>query len=144
MKKKFVFGILCFMLLCLCACVTRNEEELWDVNQYERVEDIISIEKPANKKQVLFSKTFLPKKSITNKPAFFIWFAKIYFHFRLLIYFHYSCIINSQKLIKSCYLCNLTRFPFCLFLSDKVIYRVPTFFLHNQTSHCFKSYLSKC
>lgn len=45
MKKKFVFGILCFMLLCLCACVTRNEEELWDVNQYERVEDIISIEK---------------------------------------------------------------------------------------------------
>ena len=43
MKKKFVFGILCFMLLCLCACVTRNEEELWDVNQYERVEDIISI-----------------------------------------------------------------------------------------------------
>ena len=100
--------------------------------------------KPANKKQVLFSKTFLLKKSITNKPAFFIWFAKIYFHFRLLIYFHYSCIINSQKLIKSCYLCNLTRFPFCLFLSDKVIYRVPTFFLHNQTSHCFKSYLSKC
>ena len=45
MKKKFIFGILCFMLLCLCACVTRNEEELWDVNQYERVEDIISIEK---------------------------------------------------------------------------------------------------
>ena len=103
-----------------------------------------NVAKPANKKQVLFSKTFLPKKSITNKPAFFIWFAKIYFHFRLLIYFHYSCIINSQKLIKSCYLCNLTRFPFCLFLSDKVIYRIPTFFLHNQTSHCFKSYLSKC
>ena len=45
MKKKFVFGILCFMLLCLYACVTRNEKELWDVNQYERVEDIISIEK---------------------------------------------------------------------------------------------------
>lgn len=34
MKKKFVFGILCFMLLCLCACVTRNEEELWDVDAY--------------------------------------------------------------------------------------------------------------
>ena len=103
-----------------------------------------SFVKPANKKQVLFSKSFLLKKSITNKPAFFIWFAKIYFHFHLLIYFHYSCIINSQKLVKSCYLCNLTRFPFCLFLSDKVIYRVTTFFLHYQTSHCFKSYFSKC
>ena len=32
--------------------------------------------KPANKKQVLFTKTFLLKMSITNKPAFFIWFSK--------------------------------------------------------------------
>jgi len=35
--------------------------------------------KPANKKQVLFSNFFLLKKSITNKPAFFIWFAKSLF-----------------------------------------------------------------
>ena len=101
-------------------------------------------DKPANKKQVLFSKSFLLKKSITNKPAFFIWFAKIYFHFHLLIYFHYSCIVNSQKLIKSCNLCNLTSFPFSLLLFNKVIYRVATFFLHYQASHCFKSYFSKC
>ena len=38
-------------------------------------------DKPANKKQVLFSKIFLLKKSITNKPAFFIWFAKSLFVF---------------------------------------------------------------
>ena len=101
-------------------------------------------DKPANKKQVLFSKTFLLKKSITNKPAFFIWFVKMYFYIHLLIYFHYSCIINSQKLIKSCYLCNLTSFSFSLFLFNKVIYRISAFFLHYQTSHCLKSNFSKC
>ena len=100
-------------------------------------------DKPANKKQVLFSKTFLLKMSITNKPAFFIWFVKMHIYIYLLIYFHYSCIINSQKLIKSCNLCNLTSFPFSLFLFNKVIYRISTFFLHYQTGHCFKSYFSK-
>lgn len=69
MKKIWLFGTLCLMLMCLCACMNGNEElttseemttneelttnedastnkeELWDVNQYERVEDIISIEK---------------------------------------------------------------------------------------------------
>ena len=45
MKKNFVFGILCFMLLGLCACGTSNGEEIWDINQYEKIEDIISIEK---------------------------------------------------------------------------------------------------
>ena len=69
MKKKIVFGSLCLMLMCLCACktgneevttseemttneettiyedVTTNDEELLDVNQYESVEGIISIEK---------------------------------------------------------------------------------------------------
>ena len=101
-------------------------------------------DKPANKKQVLFSKSFLLKKSITNKPAFFIWFVKMYFNIYLLIYFHYSCIVNSQKLIKSCNLCNLTSFPFSLLLFNKVIYRVATFFLHYQTSHCLESNFSKC
>ena len=101
------------------------------------------LDKPANKKQVLFSKTFLLKMSITNKPAFFIWFVKMHIYIYLLIYFHYSCIINSQKLIKSCNLCNLTSFPFSLFLFNKVIYRISAFFLHYQTGHCFKSYFSK-
>lgn len=45
MKKKFVIGILCLMLLLLCACMSRNVEEVWDVNQYEKLEDITSIEK---------------------------------------------------------------------------------------------------
>ena len=104
----------------------------------------LHVNKPANKKQVLFSKIFLLKKSITNKPAFFIWFVKMYFNIYLLIYFHYSCIINSQKFIKTCYLCNLTSFSFSLFLFNKVIYRISAFFLHYQTSHCFKSHFSKC
>ena len=45
MKKNFVFGIHCFMLLGLCACGTSNGEEIWDINQSEKIEDIISIEK---------------------------------------------------------------------------------------------------
>ena len=45
MRKSFLFGILCFMLLGLCACGTSNGEEIWDINQYEKIEDIISIEK---------------------------------------------------------------------------------------------------
>ena len=68
MKKIWLFGTLCLMLMCLCACKTGNEEvttseemttneettiyedvttneELLDVNQYESVEGIISIEK---------------------------------------------------------------------------------------------------
>ena len=104
---------------------------------------IILIDKPANKKQVLFSKVFLLKMSITNKPVFFIWFVEMHIFISLLIYFHYSCIINSQKLVESCYLCNLTCFAFSLFLFNEIIYRVSTFFLHDQTSHCFESYFSK-
>ena len=53
------------------------------------------LDKPANKKQVLFSKTFLLKISITNKPAFFIWFNKTYLPIFLLVHFHYSCIVYS-------------------------------------------------
>ena len=45
MKKRFIFVILCFILLYLCACDNKKEEDLWDVNQYERLDDIISIEK---------------------------------------------------------------------------------------------------
>ena len=45
MKKRFVFVILCFILLYLCACDNKKEEDLWDVNQYVRLDDIISIEK---------------------------------------------------------------------------------------------------
>ena len=102
-----------------------------------------TVGKPANKKQVLFSKVFLLKMNITNKPAFFIWFVEMHIFISLLIYFHYSCIINSQKLVESCYLCNLTCFTFSLFLFNEIIYRISTFFLHDQTSHCFESYFSK-
>ncbi len=69
MKKIWLFGTLCLMLMCLCACmngneelttseemttneesttnedVSTNKEELWDVKQYESVEEIKSIEK---------------------------------------------------------------------------------------------------
>ena len=113
------------------------------LNRCFAIHIVCYLAKPANKKQVLFSKSSLLKMSITNKPAFFIWFVKMHIYIYLLIYFHYSCIINSQKLIKSCNLCNLTSFPFSLFLFNKVIYRISAFFLHYQTGHCFKSYFSK-
>ena len=48
--------------------------ELYQYNENVKTYLIMGIDKPANKKQVLFSKTFLLKKSITNKPAFFIRF----------------------------------------------------------------------
>ena len=54
-----------------------------------------SFVKPANKKQALFPKPFLLKMSITNKPAFFIWFNKTYLPLFLLVHFHYSCIVYS-------------------------------------------------
>ena len=45
MKKKMVLAILCCILLCLSACANKNEEASLDINQYERIEDIVSIEK---------------------------------------------------------------------------------------------------
>ena len=53
---------------------THNEADAQDIVQKGVYKAILYSDKPANKKQVLFSKTFLLKKSITNKPAFFIRF----------------------------------------------------------------------
>ena len=98
--------------------------------------------KPANKNQVLFEKNFFLKKSITNKPAFFIWFNKTDMSLFLLIYFHYSGIVYSQKFIKSCDLCNLTWLSFFHFLLNEVINSIVFWFQSSHTSHCFKSNFS--
>lgn len=46
MKRKILFfTIMCFILLNACACRKENEENAWDIEQYESREDIISIEK---------------------------------------------------------------------------------------------------
>lgn len=100
------------------------------------------LDKPANKNQVLFEKNFFLKKSITNKPAFFIWFNKTDMSLFLLIYFHYSGIVYSQKFIKSCDLCNLTWLSFFHFLLNEVINSIVFWFQSSHTSHCFKSNFS--
>ena len=43
-KKNIIFVVLCVLLLYLCACGNTNEE-IWNMEQYEGIEDIISIEK---------------------------------------------------------------------------------------------------
>ena len=43
-KKNVIFVVFCFMVLYLCACGNTNEE-IWNIEQYEGREDIISIEK---------------------------------------------------------------------------------------------------
>ena len=44
MKKSVIIAVLCFLLLNLCSC-KKAKEEIWDIEQYESREDIISIEK---------------------------------------------------------------------------------------------------
>lgn len=44
-SKNLVLIIICSLLLFLCACGTVEKENLWDVDQYESIDDIVSIEK---------------------------------------------------------------------------------------------------
>lgn len=44
-KRKLFLGILCFVLFCLCSCGNENQENVWDVEEYEKKEDIVSVEK---------------------------------------------------------------------------------------------------
>ena len=121
--------------------VNEKEQGIFHPCSYRSV-CAIQFNKPANKNQVLFEKKFFLKKSITNKPAFFIWFNKTDMSLFLLIYFHYSGIVYSQKFIKSCDLCNLTWLSFFHFLLNEVINSIVFWFQSSHTSHCFKSNFS--
>ena len=43
--KNLVLALFCLALLCLCACGKVSETQIWNVEQYESLEDIVSIEK---------------------------------------------------------------------------------------------------
>lgn len=45
MRKNLLFIMICILVFSLCACENVKEEQVWDVEQYESREDIISIEK---------------------------------------------------------------------------------------------------
>ena len=100
--------------------------------------------KPAKKKQVPFEKFSFLKKSITNKPVFFTWFNKVSISIFLLIYFHHSSIVDSQKLIKSCNLRHLTWLAFIHLFLNKLINWICLSFLLSYTCHDFKSNLTQC